>query len=92
MISFNVTFHTCPKVGLVPTLTAFKPLDLIMYGLSVYCHALGLLRLKLTSLTLKNVATFQCIFAMVESNVTLQVHLFETLVITVIARMFLRLL
>ena len=92
MISFDVTFHTCPKVGLVPTLTALKPLDLVMYGLSVYCHALGFLRLKLTSLALKNIATFQCIFTMVESNVTLQVHLFETLVITVIARMFLWLL
>ena len=87
-----MTFHTCPKVGLVPTLTAFEPLDLVMYGLSVYCHALGLLCLKLTTLALKNIAVFQCIFAMVESYVTLQVHLFETLVITVIARMFLWLL
>ena len=88
VVSLHVPFHPLPKVGLVRALTTLESFDFVMDGLFVNRQTLCFLGLELADVALKNFTSFHRLLAMVESYVTFQVHLFESLVVTVDASVF----
>ena len=87
MVSLHVSLHALTKVGLVRAFATFKPFDFVVNRLSVDVQTLSFPGLELANCTLENLTFFHCVFTMVESDVAFQIHLFERLVIAIIAGM-----
>ena len=87
VVSLHVSLHALTKVGLVRAFATFKPFDFVVNRLSVDVQTLSFPGLELANCTLENLTSFHCVFTMVESDVAFQIHLFERLVIAIIAGM-----